>query len=148
MVYEDYPEAGIALATPENFVDWEQLDSGWWVTGAPDKSLILICKDQEWKEWDDVLKATADLLPEFKGSGQAVTKDKTKDGIEVWFDFGAAKLWNKPHAVFIAGYLMEEHDFVMILAWPPDKTEAIKPTALKIIGSIVRLNKYQNKDDQ
>ena len=142
----EYDESGVEFSVPENFADFEKLDGGWLASMSPDKKIFVVVRSKEWKEWDEVLKGCDDLFNDFKASDADVTKDKTSDGIEVWYDFGAATIQKKPYAVLVAGYQLQEHDFDMVIAWDPDDKKMTE-TAVKILKSVTRQEKFQKAED-
>ena len=142
-----FEAAGVEFSVPENFSEFEKLDGGWLASVSPDKKMMVLVRAHEWKEWDDVLKACDDLFHDFKASDGDVTKDKTSDGIEVWYDFGAATVQGKPWAVLVAGYQLQEHDFDMVICGDPD-SKGFEKDGVKILSSVTRDSKYQKAEDE
>jgi hypothetical protein len=144
----EYNDAGVEISVPANMsTPWEKLQGGEWMGSmTPDKKMLVLVRAEEWKEWSDILKACDDLLKDFKSEGEP-KEDKTVDGIKFWFDTGSATINNKTYFVFVAGYDLQDHDFVLVIAGDPSDKGWI-PMAQKVVASVTRQSKYQNTDGE
>lgn len=127
--------------------------AGWLSSLSANKKMVVLVSANEWKEWDDIMKYCDKILTDWKESDKEPTKDKTSDGIAVWYDYGSATMKDygatskKPYAVLVGGYELQDHDFIMIVAGDP-QDKSFKETAIHIFKSVTRQAKYQKAEDE
>jgi hypothetical protein len=142
----EYPAAGVGFDVPDTFKTWEKADGGWLYES--DDRMAIFVRSEEWKEWDEVLKACKNLLIDFKASDDEVTKARTADDIKVYYDYGVSKTKDgKAVVVAIAGYELTDHDFVMVVIGDPND-KALVENATRVFKSVTRQSKFQGKEDK